>query len=312
MDIAIITTCTNRKKKEHHPQICSTTLPKGDQNYLLRNWIDRLKIKSDTVPAKQLYSGRGFAEIRQIAEKKGIDFWVISAGMGLVNKDTKLPSYNLTISCNTNESIQSNLSRGNNFDLSAWWQNINHLTNGKKFPIADLISKKGDTVFVISTTKKYLELISSDIFNLDNEKLSRVRFVGLKSIDLLPLHYQHLFMPYDDRLDGPSSPIPGTRVDFPQRSARHFIEEILSKNPGGSPQEHANIVLEIMNQMSPPIHIVRPQKSDNQIKEIIIKRWGDANGSCARMLRILRDQEFVACEQSRFSKIFRQIKSSMP
>ena len=103
MKIAIVTTCTNRKKASPHPLLCVNDLPKGDQQSLLFGWAGRVEKSSERIPAIHLYSGRGFSEIRKVTHNKSIDVWVVSAGLGLINGDKKVPSYNLTISPSAKE-----------------------------------------------------------------------------------------------------------------------------------------------------------------------------------------------------------------
>ena len=178
-------------------------------------------------------------------------------------------------------------------------------------PLSDLIKECKDTTFIISLPQNYLNLISLDLFNLEAKDLSKVRFLGFNSRTLMPFEFRHYYIPYDDRFDGPDSPIPGTRADFSQRVTRHFIESILSKNPHSSPTEHANSVINTLNKMRQPSKFDRTPKTDDQIKALIIKNWETAKGSGARSLRILRDQESVACEQGRFANLFREIKMRM-
>ena len=60
--------------------------------------------------------------------------------------------------------------------------------------------------------------------------------------------------------------------------------------------------------MPRPIHVKRKILSNEDILQIIKSRWVDAKGSGARMLKILRHEENVACEQGRFANLYRQIK----
>ena len=308
MKIAIVTTCTNRKKASPHPLLCANDLPKGDQQSLLFNWAGRVEKASERIPAIHLYSGRGFSEIRKVTHNKSIDLWVVSAGLGLINGDKNVPPYNLTISPSAQDSVQNRLSVGS-FDPKSWWKGLNKQLHNRETPLSDLIKDCKDTIFIISLPQTYLSFISLDLFNLEAKDLLKVRFLGLNSRIPMPFEFRHYYIPYDERFDGPDSPNPGTRADFSQRVTRHFIENILSKNPHSTPTEHANSVLNTLSKMRQPSKFNRTQKTDDQIKVLIIKNWETAKGSGARSLRILRDQESVACEQGRFANLFREIKT---
>jgi hypothetical protein len=312
MKIAIITSCTNRKRILPGPLLCASNLPVSDQNSLLLAWKNCVKQSSDRVQADALYCGRGFAEIRNIIKNDHeIRFWIVSAGLGLIGGEEKVPSYNLTISPSTKDSIQNKLINGSKFDLRSWWCGVNNQLNNLKTPLASLIRAQKGTIFVISLPKSYLDFVASDLFSLEESCWCRIRFLGSNSISSVPQKAQELVMPYDERFDGPDSINPGTRADFSQRIARHFVENILSNNLCSSYKEHTKAVQDFLRPMRFPLQVKRTQKSNVEIESIILKKWNDAGGSSAKMLRILRDNELVACEQSRFANIFRQLKSKM-
>ena len=114
-------------------------------------------------------------------------------------------------------------------------------------------------------------------------------------------------MPYDDRLDGPNSPVRGTRSDFPQRAARHFVK-ILASMDGNSASHHVDAVTAELEHMRPPAKHNRRRLSDEEIRATIQSHWDVVDGQSSTMLRHLRDKLGVACEQSRFAELFRQIK----
>ena len=307
--IAIIATCTNRKTKTPNESLFGRSLPKGDQEDLLHNWVQRIRNEEETCYARKLYCGRGFSEIVKIEAATAAQMWIISFGMGLIDGDKPIPPYQITLSRPSEDSILNKVVQNYSFNPKDWWNGINQQLYGKKNPIADLICNNKDTVFVISVSQAYLNLVMTDLFSLQHHDLSRVRIVGLPHPRNLPAQYSHLWMPYDDRFNGPISPNPGTRSDFSQRIARHFIENVLIPHPQSTAEDHGQLVENIMGTMHRAKQIKRRVVSDNEIANIISINWDLANGSCARMLRVLRDNEKVACEQGRFAAIFRKIKT---
>jgi len=311
MKIALLTTCTNRKSRETDFDLCASSLPSGNMHETLSIWGESLHRDRNMVPAKELYSGRGFSEVRKTVEKNNLDLWIISAGVGLIPGNKLVPPYNLTVTPFKKNSIQPRLSSTEKFNPSKWWSNINCKLHDTPTPIYDLISKNIDTYFIVSLSKTYLELICEDLFLLHDQHKQRIRITGLNSSELLPVPFKKLWMPYDYRFDGPQSPNPGTRSDFPQRVTRHFIEEVFTHNTLATPYEHAKTVSKILTPMPFPVKIKRTTLSNEAIKQIIIDRWNDAKGSGSRMLKIMRHEENVACEQSRFADLYRQIKLRM-
>jgi len=310
MKIALITTCTNRKSKVPDADLCASSLPKGNLQSTISSWENHLGRDRNKIPAKDLYRGRGFSEVRKTIENNNLGLWIISAGLGLISGSQLVPSYNLTVAPSKKDTIQSRLLTKKQFQPARWWNNLNTKLHRTPTPIYDLISKSVDTYFIISLSRTYLELISEDLFLLHGHK-QRIRLTGLYSSESLISPFEQLWMPYDSRFDGPQSPNPGTRSDFPQRVTRHFIEEVFTHNPLATPDEHAETVSKILATMSFPVKIKRTTLSNEAIKQIIIDRWDDAKGSGSRMLKIMRHEENVACEQSRFADLYRQIKLRM-
>jgi hypothetical protein len=309
MKISIITTCTNRKTRVPKEPLLGRNLPKGDQEDLLHNWVQRIRNEEETVYAGKLYCGRGFYEITKAKSNTNAKMWIISFGMGLINDDMRVPPYQITLSRPSEDSILNKVVPQFSFNPNEWWHCINQKLYGATNPLANLIQSNNDTVFVISISQAYLKLVMSDLFSLQHHDLLRIRLVGPPHPRNIPIQYRHLWMPYDDRFDGPNSPNPGTRSDFSQRIARHFIENVLIPHPLSTSEDHGLMVEKIMKTMHRAIQIKRRSLSDVEIAEIITNNWNIAEGSCSRMLRVLRDRERVACEQGRFAAIFRKIKT---
>jgi hypothetical protein len=51
--------------------------------------------------------------------------------------------------------------------------------------------------------------------------------------------------------------------------------------------------------------------TDEEIVVLIREHWSAAQAQSTRMLRLLRDDLGVACEQGRFSRLFRRVRSQM-
>lgn len=311
MEIAIISTCTNRKRNSKNSRLCASNLRKGDMQSVLTEWENLINDENNRLPACDLYCGRGFSEIRKTVVKNDLKHWIISAGLGLIDSSSSIPSYSLTITSSAADNIATKISPSSHFHPAKWWMELNKKLKGSATPLCDLINNQEDTVFIFSLSSAYLHLISEDLLQLPSNNQSRVRLTGICNLKFLPETLKHLWMPYDERFDGPKSLNPGTRSDFPQRVTRHFIEEVLPKAPRALPQEHAELVSEFLSTMPPPPKIKRTSMTDEGIRKTIKRRWNDANGSGTKMLRILRDKENIACEQGRFADLFKQVKLRM-
>jgi hypothetical protein len=64
-------------------------------------------------------------------------------------------------------------------------------------------------------------------------------------------------------------------------------------------------VLDAMSNLHKPVLPERQRKTDHEILLLLRQNWHRLNGSSARLLRYLRDDALVSCEQSRF-RLLRQ------
>ena len=108
-------------------------------------------------------------------------------------------------------------------------------------------------------------------------------------------------MPYDDRV---AEYAPGARVDLAQRALTHFVRECLPELPDADAAAHAIWVDTALGQMTAPATTVRRRCTDDAVLEVI-HQYVDSGMAVTRLLRVLRDQKGMACEQARFAQLYR-------
>lgn len=306
MPTILVTTCTGRKRVAALPWLSASSLQSGTQEEVLIEWLGRLKNVSSRTPAVGVYCGRGFASILGLSREEGCAVYVISAGLGLIPVHCGIPSYNLTISPALPESIRTKII--GQFDAAEWWRSLNNSTMGESFPLATLIAENSNANFLFSISRPYAEMVVEDLLSLSDEDLLRVRVVGLSVSDDLPERVRAVCMPYDNRFDGPDGCHRGTRSDFPQRAACHFLRHFYRGNEHCHPSLHAESVTNFLKGKAFPVKVQRTPKTDDQIRAIIHENWSLTKGTSAKMLRLLRDELLVSCEQKRFAQLFREVK----
>jgi hypothetical protein len=84
---------------------------------------------------------------------------------------------------------------------------------------------------------------------------------------------------------------------------RHFAQLIVSRREQGRDADYS-AVTEALGEATAPARLHRPRRTDAEISELIRTRLQSQSG-IARILRALRDEEGVACEQARFSRLYR-------
>lgn len=302
MDVILVTSCSNRKTIPLSRRVSSESLPYGSLTEISLAWKNLLNTDSIKIKVRDLYCGRGFSEAKKAADQLNAEHWIISAGLGLVHVDHEVSAYDLTVSGQGHTSIRPKIS-DSPFNAEKWW---NELSNNIP-PLSTLIKSKPDSLIIFAVPTNYFQMVSADLESLTTEQLQRVRIIG-PTITSLSNTFQSLRLPYDYRLDGPNSPIPGTRSDFPQRAAHHFAQHIWPKSKAGTTEKHIHLVNLSMGKMEYPSIPNRTRKTDSEITELIIKNWKKSSGFSTRMHRILRDEELVSCEQKRFRKLFHNVK----
>ncbi len=300
----LLTSCTKRKRAK--ATILASDLQPDSLENTAREWVTLTEAASELHEAKVLYSGRSIKEIRDLVNSTEHQAFILSAGLGLVQWHDKIPSYDLTIQGNGPASIQTRIVEP--IGAVNWWTALTSAA-GTINPVSKLVSDHPDELVIIACPMNYVLMISEDLRSLIPEDLKRVRLFGPRNKDDMPVHLRELVMPYNENFDGPESPNPGTRVDFPQRICRHFVEHVL---PGcgvaSGLDEHSSAVTAFMSELPAPESVKRTSMNDEQIIQLIAACWDEAHGQSGKMLRVLRDDKKVACEQGRFAALFREAK----
>jgi hypothetical protein len=301
MQLIAVTTCTDRKKYPVLPDLDASSLPSGSQPIVVSAWRKRVGGARAVGSANEVYCGRSFQEAVTAARAGRADFRIISGGLGLIRSDQAIPSYSLSLVRKSSEFIGTRVI-GSPFDAARWWSTIQQTR--ETAPLAKSLRANRSALAVIAISSTYLSLVAGDLASLEDDELDRVRLVGMGIESNCPAQLRRCILPYDDRLDGPDSPIPGTRGDFSSRAMRHFIEHVLPDHRAASIELHQASVNRRLGKWRRPKLISRPSRTDDEIIRLIKKNWKAIEGKCSLGLRYLRDVEKIACEQSRFSALF--------
>lgn len=300
----ILTNCTSRKSPK--TSAVSLAWPKRAVSIdaLASRWVKSVQRATPVATVDALYQGRSFVDAKAVANHLTADLYVVSAGLGLVHRHDDVPHYNLTVSSGPG-SIAPLLKEAG-LSVSDWWQALLNARN-QTGQLANLITQDPSSLTLVALPATYLEMIGADLESLPDSALAKVRiFTSTAGAACLSDRVRASCLPYDDRLEGVPS-YAGTKSDFPQRALRHFVECIdapcLSLTDAGIAVEYA---LSTARKRSLP---VRQRRSDAEIMALMSAHWGRFNGHQAPLLRFLRDEALVSCEQSRFSALWRQAKS---
>lgn len=297
-DFIVITSCTNRKKKSGTVLSLEGAEQAPSLVALAQRWHQQIQsLGTDGLhPARELYVGRSMREARQAAEAAAAPLYIASAGLGLVRGDECIPAYDVTVAAAADNSLYKCLLR---LDAgpAAWWQALIQAFGAQR-SLAQLVEAAASALILLAVPAAYLELLADELAQLDDAALARLRIVTSPhgAANLAP-RLQSSVMPYDERLEGLNG-YAGTRSDFPQRALRHFVEVIRGHT---LPLEQArDEVRQALAVLQKPVLPERQRKSDKEIIALLHEHWQRLNGSATGLLRYLRDEALVSCEQSRF------------
>lgn len=292
MTVIVVTTCTNRKRLGVAPAISAADLAPGSTCAVAVEWGRRISTAPHAALARRIYGGRGFRDAEAASHRLDGDLRIVSAGLGLVRADSTAPAYGLTIVRGHPDCVLSKI------DGSAadWWEALTRLS-----PIhRDL--PQGDGPVFAALSAPYLAMVGRDWATWPEAQLRRLRLFSKAPPTgrLAPA-----WMPYDDRLDAVGSDREGTQSDFAQRALRHFAETF--GEGAGSAKADAALVSNALSGLTSRVVPERKRMEDDALLDLIDAEWDAVGGRSGRMLRRLRDELGVACEQTRLKVLFKKV-----
>jgi len=298
----IITTCTNRKRKAVSDELRICALKPTGLAEVAGQWGRRLASADELHLPAAIYGGRGFQEARSVASALDARLLIVSAGLGLIDAIDEIPSYACTIVTGVSDSVASRVEGA--FSSAQWWSALNRVSPFG-LTLHDAVDGSDGLIFA-ALSDAYIEMVADDLLALPSDVLGRLRLFTRAPLERVKAGLRPFVMPYDERLDGPDSPIPGTISDFSGRALRHFADAIFSPDDRRSLAEHTQAVHSAVAKWRKPERPVRLRLEDEAILSIMRNHWGDPKGMS---LPRLRGEFNVACEQGRYAGLARIIRS---
>lgn len=304
----VITNCTNRKRGIIPTALSASSLSRGDISAVAAQWIDRLGVAPAEQIARNIYCGRSFREADASAFALNAPLYIVSAGLGIVESHSHVPVYDLTISSGTSSTISRKIVGA--VTPQAWWAEV---SRGTPFGISflDILAKHPTDLILISLSRPYVELLHEELLLVTPEQSTRLRFFGKNLEQFLPASLASSWMPYDDRLDCVGKGYSGTQTDLAQRALSHFVKEVLLDGHNGSLMTHRSLVLASLANLRTRETPKRIRLDDHGVGAAIRDNWVRGKGQSTELLRILRRDLGIACEQSRFRMIYHAVKNTM-
>ena len=302
----IITNCTARKRAVEPVARLRTAELKGGAAKVAARWLQTTATIQASTTAGELYLGRAMSESKAVAAQLAGSLLIISAGLGLVTREQRVPNYDLTVASGAGSLTPSLVQSGSS--PADWWQELNAL-KGTPMPLSNLINRRRDTRFLLALPSTYIEMLGRDLAKIQDSAIERLYiFTSNSGTKHVPERLLRCVLTYDERLEGLPD-YAGTRSDFPQRAMRHFVEQLHGHRL--TRKCALDAVQESLRMLKKPSVPQRVRKADSQILELIRAQWHNHAGSSSRLHRYLRDTALVACEQARFRSLWRQVKAEI-
>lgn len=292
---ALVTNCSAQKSAESAPGLSYEDLAPGAQRAVEVQWLTALERSSPAVRARDLYTGRGVRRMQRLADSLGAQLFVASAGLGLVSGEDKVPSYDLSASGSTESAVQGRVL--DSFSPRDWWASLQQSRYATR--IGDVFARKAGLVLV-AISNAYVPLLVDELAGLEQALRLRLRLFG--AVDSkYPADLRHLLMPYDARLD---ALIRGSKVDFAQRAAEHFVTSMSTNTsfPNAIEEQRSWVKSNLDAVVVKPVE-KRQAVDDERIRQLA-RKLAKQGLSHTKALAVLRQQHGIACEQSRFRRLF--------
>jgi hypothetical protein len=311
--VNLIVSCTNRKKAVVPEKLQLRSLINESLSCRLEQWVDRLQTY-DVPPrrAADLYAGDHWqvaqAIPREAAESDwDIRLWICSAGYGLVRQSDLLKPYSATFVPRHPDSVSAS-APGATKDATAgaWWPGLGAYPASKGAPrsIAELAAREPRIPVLLVASEPYLLAMASDLHEATGGLASR-NLLSILSIGANPKRLARLkahLLPADARFE---AVVGGTRTALNARVARYLFRQL----PNGALPSKRRLGLTLARLATdlPPLQRFNRQRiSDPQVRRFIDQeRRADPQVTKTLLLKRLRASG-MACEQFRFSEIFKQ------
>lgn len=295
----IVTNCTQRKARKGRVDV--KRLPEfASLAHLAQAWRLVVGAANADTYAKNLYQGRSIVDVAATAEFLGAPWYVVSAGLGVIRHDQLVPAYECTVSAGTD--LDRRL-RALKSDGTQWW---NALTVFSPTPLSRLIANAST---LLALPSSYLRLVHDDLAQVTPADAGSLRiFTSAAGVRCLPYHLRGCVMPYDDRLESVRG-FAGTRSDFAQRALRHFVEVVQATDM--PLKESHEAVTASLASLRLRQRLMGQRMTDDEILKVLEAQWTRYSGSSTRLLRHLRDEARISCEQKRFSRLWQNLTAQM-
>lgn len=291
--IHVVVSCAERKRHPAQTGLTVSGVARRTFEARLTKWLQVIAATQGTHRVADLYQGEHWSVARSLSSD-AVSVWTASAGFGLLSLDDLIPSYDATFSPGHANSVSSApTAASRRSELSEWWQALQ--TRPSRPRNETLAALAVDGPVVIAASQPYLQAMHNEIVTAHKQADHALIISTAGSV---PSDLSHLRLPCDGRLRGV---LGGSMGAVSVRLAKELAGIAESNLTMESAVERTE---QLMSDCSPLQRFQRKALSDKEIVDFIDSRRRESAGtSASKLLRELRDRG-MACEQSRFRRLF--------
>lgn len=281
-------------------------------NERISGWIERLDATPRNIPANQLYKSDAWylgRKFKQSLSNRGAKLWALSAGYGIVSGDAHVASYSATFSAGHADSIHRLGDILSPVEARRkWWCELSRWPgpDGEQWlrSVSSIAVHDPSATLVVCVGSKYLEAIDCDLREAQRKLVrpDQLIVVTSKPCSALELEESWVQVPSSFRLL-----VGGTLGSLSVRTAIRIISELgLTEVTAAKANE---LIEDLSGSVSELPNFKRKKVDDDAVGEWIRTRLvEDPMLSKTSALRNFRDMG-LACEQSRFGRLFEQTQN---
>lgn len=296
----VVVTCSNRKSRPIPAPLQLGQVSGRSAAQRASKWIARLteSTRWPRLAALDMYAGEHWSVARQFPalHRPGeeIRLWACSAGDGLIPAEALIMPYHATLTPGQADSVPGG--------VASWWSMLTEWQGPAPHQprsIEGLVAADPDALFMFVLSKAYLRACENDIAaacaHIKNADRLLIISAGARQQGELAA----FMVPADARLQ---AHLGGTRRALNARIAAHMLATAIRGR-----EETTEYLARLLASQPPMPRYDRTRQSDSEILEIISERLTQAPATSAnRLLRDFRDAG-LACEQHRFTRLFRSL-----
>lgn len=315
MVLNIVVTCSDRKTRPVPKTRTLRSVPGRTIDTRFHRWMERLEDgPMDSLPAIEMYAGDHWTVVRSleaVTSRRGLDarIWIASAGYGLIPLRGMVRSYSATFAIGHPDSVTAGSSGSDPRRLAQqWWGALSLWRRGDvglPRSLHDLAVQEPNAVLLVAASPDYLRAASTDLQAAGDVLRSPDRLALFSAATASLGVLQRFLVPSSARLQ---ALLGGARQSLNVRLLKRALEDRKqSKLTAPALRAWAK---ELATMQPPAPEYDHTPMSDDEVRRYITSKLEqNPLAKHTALLRQLRDSG-RACEQSRFRRLFEEVRGA--